>query len=94
MRSYSKLCALRVEKQTDGSEPVHCLNANHLCNSFLHCMSKEGQDLSLFVCLSASVYLLAFCVCVLCVCVCMFGVVDLELQTVTFAVKSALLATE
>lgn len=51
-------------------------------------MSKEGQDL--FVCLSAS----GVPVGVLCVSVCVFGAVDLESQTVTFAVKSALLATE
>lgn len=86
MRSYLKLCVLRSERQTDRSESVHCLNVNHLCNGSLRFMSKEGQDL--FVCLSASVYLLAFCVCVG---LCVWS--SRESHTVTFAVKSALLAT-
>ena len=51
------LCVLRAGRQTDGSECVHCLNVNHIRNSSLHFMSKEGRDLSLFVCPSVSVYL-------------------------------------
>lgn len=43
-RTRGELCVLQVERQTDCSWSVHCLNVNHICNSSLHFEERGARS--------------------------------------------------